>query len=42
MTDANPFDAMMKMGQEWAKSMNVDMGAFTPKGCENLCDTGRW
>lgn len=39
MTDQNPFEAMMKMGQEMAKSMNVDMDAFTPKGFENLWPT---
>jgi len=39
MTDQNPFEAMMKMGQDWAKSMNVDMEAFTPKGFENLWPT---
>ena len=39
MTDQNPFEAMMKMGQDMAKSMNVDMEAFTPKGFENLWPT---
>lgn len=39
MTDQNPFEAMMKMSQDWAKSMNVDMEAFTPKGFENLWPT---
>ncbi|PJI92259.1 4-carboxymuconolactone decarboxylase [Yoonia maricola] len=39
MTDQNPFEAMMKMSQDWAKSMNVDMDAFTPKGFENLWPT---
>lgn len=39
MTDQNPFEAMMKMGQDWARSMNVDMDAFTPKGFENLWPT---
>ena len=39
MTDQNPFEAMMKMGQDWAKSMNVDMDAFTPKGFEALWPT---
>ncbi|WP_342071780.1 carboxymuconolactone decarboxylase family protein [Yoonia algicola] len=39
MTDQNPFDAMMKMSQDWAKSMNVDMEAFTPKGFEKLWPT---
>ena len=39
MTDQNPFEAMMKMGQDWAKSMNIDLDAFTPKGFENLWPT---
>ncbi|WP_296424943.1 carboxymuconolactone decarboxylase family protein [Yoonia sp.] len=39
MTDQNPFDAMMKMGQDWAKSMNIDMNAFTPKGFEAMWPT---
>ncbi len=39
MTDPNPFEAMMKMSQDWAKSMNVDMDAFAPKGFENLWPT---
>ena len=39
MSDQNPFEAMMKMGQDWAKSMNVDLDAFTPKGFETLWPT---
>ena len=39
MTDQNPFEAMMKMSQDWAKSMNVDMEAFTPKGFEKMWPT---
>jgi 4-carboxymuconolactone decarboxylase len=39
MTGQTPFDAMMQMGQDWAKSMNVDLDAFTPKGFENLWPT---
>ena len=39
MTDQNPFETMMKMSRDWAKSMNVDMEAFTPKGFENLWPT---
>ena len=39
MSDQNPFEAMMKMGQDWAKSMNVDASAFTPAGFENLWPT---
>jgi len=39
MTDQNPFEAMMKMGQDMAKSMNIDMDAFTPKGFEAMWPT---
>ncbi|MGJ8622255.1 MAG: carboxymuconolactone decarboxylase family protein [Yoonia sp.] len=39
MTDQNPFETMMKMSQEWAKSMNIDMDAFSPKGFEALWPT---
>jgi 4-carboxymuconolactone decarboxylase len=39
MTDQNPFEAMMKMGQDWAKSMKVDTDTFTPKGFEALWPT---
>lgn len=39
MSDQSPFEAMMKMSRDWAKSMNVDMDAFTPKGFENLWPT---
>ena len=39
MTDQNPFEAMMKMSQDWAKAMNVDLTAFTPKGFEALWPT---
>lgn len=39
MSDQNPFESMMKMSQDWAKSMNFDMEAFTPKGFENLWPT---
>ena len=38
MTD-NPFEAMMKMGQDWAKSMNVDAETYAGKGFENLWPT---
>ncbi|WP_341366705.1 carboxymuconolactone decarboxylase family protein [Yoonia sp. BS5-3] len=37
MTDQNPFDAMMKMGQDWAKAMNAD--AFNPNAFETLWPT---
>jgi 4-carboxymuconolactone decarboxylase len=39
MTDQNPFEAMMKMGQDWAKSMAPGMDTFTAKGFENLWPT---
>lgn len=39
MSDANPFDAMMKMGQDWAKAMNPALQSFTPKGFEALFPT---
>ena len=38
MTD-NPFEAMMKMGQDWAKSMNVDADTYAGKGFESLWPT---
>lgn len=36
---SNPFAAMMKMGQDMAKTMNPALEAFTPKGFENLMPT---
>ena len=40
MTDpTNPFEAMMKLGQDMAKSMNPALEAFTPKGFENMMPT---
>ena len=39
MTDANPFEAMMKMGQDWAKALNPAMENFTPKGWEAMLPT---
>jgi 4-carboxymuconolactone decarboxylase len=39
MTEQNPFDAMMKMGQDWAKAMNPALESFTPKGFEALFPT---
>ena len=38
MTD-NPFEAMMKMGQAWAKEVNPALESFTPKGFEDLFPT---
>lgn len=40
MTDTpNPFEAMMAMGQEWAKAVNPALESFTPKGFEALWPT---
>ena len=39
MSDANPFEAMMKMGQDWAKALNPAMENFTPKGWEAMMPT---
>ncbi len=39
MTDQNPFEAMMKMGQDWAKAMNPALESFSPKGFEALFPT---
>ena len=39
MNTENPFEAMMKMGQEMAKSLNPALESFTPKGFENLFPT---
>ena len=39
MTDTNPFNTMMKMGQDWARAMNPALESFTPKGFEALFPT---
>jgi 4-carboxymuconolactone decarboxylase len=39
MTDNNPFAAMMKMSQDWAKALNPALESFTPKGFEALWPT---
>ena len=39
MTDKNPFEAMMAMGQDWAKSLNPGMESFSTKGFEDLFPT---
>jgi 4-carboxymuconolactone decarboxylase len=39
MTDSNPFAQMMKMSQDWAKTLNPALESFTPKGFENLWPT---
>ena len=35
----NPFAAMMKMGQDWARAVNPALESFTPKGFEALIPT---
>ena len=39
MADQNPFAAMMKMGQDWARAVNPALESFTPKGFEALIPT---
>lgn len=39
MTDQNPFAAMMKAGQDWAKSLNPALESFSPKGFESMWPT---
>ncbi len=39
MSDPNPFAAMMKMGQDWARALNPALESFTPKGFEALWPT---
>lgn len=39
MTENNPFAAMMKMGQDWARALNPALESFTPKGFEALWPT---
>ncbi len=39
MTDQNPFEAMMAMSQEWARTLNPALESFTPKGFEALWPT---
>jgi len=36
---ANPFAAMMQVGQDWAKTLNPALKSFTPKGFEALWPT---
>jgi len=35
----NPFEAILKMGQDMAKTMNPALEAFTPKGFETIMPT---
>jgi 4-carboxymuconolactone decarboxylase len=39
LTDQNPFAAMMKMSQDWARALNPALESFTPKGFEALWPT---
>ncbi len=40
MTDTpNPFEAMMKAGQDWARALNPALESFTPKGFEAMWPT---
>lgn len=39
MTDPNPFAAMMKMGQDWARAVNPALESFSPKGFEAMWPT---
>lgn len=38
-TPKNPFEEMMAMGQDWAKSINPALTTFAPKGFEALWPT---
>lgn len=35
----NPFEAMMKAGQDWARAVNPALESFTPKGFEAMWPT---
>ncbi len=35
----NPFEAMMKAGQDWARALNPALESFTPAGFEKLWPT---
>ena len=35
----NPFEAMMKAGQDWAKALNPALESFTPRGFEAMWPT---
>ncbi len=39
MSNENPFDAMMKMSQDWMKQFNPALESFTPKGMEAMWPT---
>ena len=36
---SNPFEAMMKAGQDWAKRLNPALESFTPKSFESMIPT---
>jgi 4-carboxymuconolactone decarboxylase len=39
MSESNPFAAMMRMSQDWARALNPALDTFTPKGFEALWPT---
>ncbi|KMW57831.1 4-carboxymuconolactone decarboxylase [Candidatus Rhodobacter oscarellae] len=39
MSDQNPFEAMMRAGQDWAKAMGPALEAFSPEALEKLWPT---
>jgi len=39
MTENNPFAAMMKAGQDWAKALNPALDSYVPKGFDTLWPT---
>lgn len=39
MTEKNPFEQMMAMGQDWAKSVNPALSSFSMKGFEDMMPT---
>ncbi|WP_373356998.1 carboxymuconolactone decarboxylase family protein [Pseudoroseicyclus sp. CXY001] len=39
MSSQNPFEAMMKAGQDWARAVNPALESFSPKGFEALWPT---
>ena len=39
MTDNNPFAAMMKAGQDWAKALNPALDSVVPNGFDKLWPT---
>ena len=37
--EKNPFEAMMAMGQDWAKQLNPALESFVPKGFDDMFPT---